>query len=110
MGQDLYLVVIGIYDAMKSTIWVGLVLIVVVYVFAIFCVMFIGKSDERLNYPGFNLTEEKIESSIEDFNPYTAFGSMDKAMFTLFNIAILAEWPEIVRPIYMKQPVLMIAF
>ena len=56
------------------------------------------------------MTDEEIESSIEDFNPYTVFGSMGKAMLTLFSIAILVEWPEIARPISMKQPVLMMSF
>ena len=47
-------------------------------------------------------------TSIEELNPYTAFGSMGKARLTVCNSAILVEWPEIVRPIVMKQPVIMI--
>ena len=35
---------------------------------------------------------------------------MDKAMLTILNIAILAEWPEIVRPIFIKQPLLVVVF
>ena len=107
--QSLYLVDVGIYDAMETTLIVTLVLVVVVYVFALFCVSFISKSDERFNYPGFTLNEDENEL-IENFNPYMAFGSMDRAMLTLFNIVIMAEWPEVIRPMNLKQPALIIPF
>ena len=76
--KSLYQVLVGVFDAMKTTIWVALVLVVIVYIFSMFCVSFIGKSDERSNYPGFTLKEAEIDWSIETFNPYTAFGSMKR--------------------------------
>ena len=47
---------------------------------------------------------------IASFNPYMSFGSMGRSMLTLFNIAILAEWGEVVRPISEKQPLMMALF
>ena len=47
---------------------------------------------------------------IANFNPYMSFGSMGRSMLTLFNIAILAEWEEEVRPISVKQPQMMAFF
>jgi len=45
-----------------------------------------------------------------NFNPHIVFGSMSAAMCSLFNIAILAEWTEIVRPVFLKQPPLVFFF
>merc|ERR1719502_270967 len=37
----------------------------------------------------------------DESGPSIAFGSMSHSMLTLFNIAIMAEWVEVVRPIYL---------
>merc|ERR1719359_1709558 len=45
-----------------------------------------------------------------NFNPHITFGNMRCAMVTLFNIAILAEWTEIVRPVMLRQPLMVLFF
>merc|ERR1719223_1260667 len=89
---------------MKSAFWVGLVLLFTIYIMAIFCVNYIGRDGAM--YSGYTTDPEEIDYSevIKNFNPYLAFGSMPKSMLTLFNIATLAEWPEIIRPLMVKQP------
>ena len=63
-------------------------------------------------YPGYTSLEAEMDDSdvIASFNPYMSFGSMGRSMLTLFNIAILAEWEEEVRPISVKQPQMMAFF
>merc|ERR1719379_1751797 len=41
-----------------------------------------------------------------DINMY--FGSIPKAMFSLFNLVLLAEYPEFMRPLFLNQPELFV--
>lgn len=110
--KQLVLIVAGVRDAIRSTLWVGLLLGLVVYIFSIFCVGYIGKSRDRTDYPGYTQDRDEWDNTenMQEFNPDEAFGNMPRAMFTLFNLAIQAEWPEIVRPILIKQPHLVPVF
>ena len=90
----------------------GLLLSMVVYVFAIFCVSFIGKSPALLEYPGYTegIDEMRQTDIMGEANPFLSSNSMPKAMPTSFIIAILAEWPDIIRPVYLVQPSLVAVF
>ena len=63
-------------------------------------------------YPGYTSLEAEMDDSdvIASSNPYMSFGSMGCSMLTLFNVAILADWGEVVRPISEKQPLMMAFF
>lgn len=107
--RKLRLVVAGVVDAIETMFWVGVVLLLAIYVGAVLLVGILGKAT---TYPGYSEEIEDIDSSemMQNFNPSVAFGSMSKAMLTLFNISILAEWTEVVRPIMVKQPWLLPIF
>merc|ERR1719162_2919597 len=101
------LVLRGVVEAIHATFWTAIVVLMCIYVSAIFCTDYLGRA-EGLNtlYPGYSESEEEIaeQEFMQNYNPYTCFGSMSRSMLTLFNIALLAEWTEVVRPISLRQP------
>lgn len=103
--KPLVLVLQGILQALSTTVYVLLVCIFIFYVFALVLTKHLGKSDMEL-YPGYTTDKEIIDENefMQNYNPYVYFGSMLSSMVTLFNMATFAEWPEIVRPILIKQP------
>lgn len=105
------LILTGIYDALKATFWVGALMLVCIYVSAIFCTTMVGRGPVQ-QYPGYTPINSEIDENevVFNFNPYMSFGSMRRSMLTLFNIAILAEWTEIVRPVAEKQPFMLVFF
>lgn len=105
------LILAGVVDAISTTCWVACLLGLAIYVCAIFCVGYLGKSSKEL-YPGYTEDPEEMDDFevMVNFNPYMFFGSMGRAMLTLFNVAILAEWPEVMRPISEKQPHMVLFF
>jgi len=109
--SKLIIVMRSIKDAIETTFWVACVLVICIYVCAIFCVDFIGRAEEG-TYPGFSKDSDEIDQQevMQNFNPHITFGSMGAAMCSLFNIAILAEWTEIVRPVFLKQPPMVLFF
>lgn len=104
------LVIKGVMDAIQATFWVSGVMMLAIYIAAIFCVGILGK--DSTTYPGYSEDEEMIDTTdlMMDFNPHLFFGSIGSSMLTLFNVVILAEWSEIVRPIMIKQPFLVVFF
>lgn len=109
--RQLVVVIRGVVDAIMTTFWVACVVFLTVYVGAIFCTEYIGRGTQSM-YPGYATDEASIEDqeTMANFNPYLAFGNMPKSMFTLFNLAIMAEWVEVVRPVSIKQPELTVFF
>lgn len=109
--QQLAIVLSGIAEAIKATIWIASVMTLTIYVGAVFCVGFLGQPNGHL-YPGYSKNVEDIDQTdmMKEFNPYLSFGNIPKSMLTLFNIAILAEWQEVVRPIMVRQPGLVFFF
>lgn len=105
--RPLVLVIRGVVQTLSTTMYVFGFLCVIFYVFAIFLTDHLGKSPETDLYPGYFKDEVDIDTQeiMVNYNPYVHFGSMTYSMLTLFNMAILAEWPEIVRPIALKQPI-----
>lgn len=104
------LVIRGVLDAIQATFWVSGVMMLAIYIAAIFCVGILGKPTGA--YPGYSEDEAEIDATdlMMDFNPHLFFGSIGASMLTLFNVVILAEWSEIVRPIMIKQPYLVVFF
>lgn len=105
------LVINGIIDAMTATMYVSGVMVLTIYVAAVFLVGFLGGA-KGAQYPGYTEDLEEIDTAqiMADFNPHILFGSVGASMLTLFNVAILSEWPEVVRPLMIKQPHLVFFF
>merc|ERR550514_159197 len=77
-----------------------MLLTLVIYVCAIFCVYTIG---DHQGYPGRELEPEEW-MGVVDFNPVQQFGTIPRAMYTLFCVVILAEWMELGRALLEYQP------
>lgn len=109
-SRELLLIIHGIAQAMRTCCWVAIMLGLVMYIISIFFVQVLGRDSGV--YPGFTSDEKKIDTFefMKEFNPHTRFGTMFRSMLTMFNIVILAEWSEVVRPIAVKQPWLLIFF
>jgi len=102
--KELVLIISGIVHALRACLWIASLLILGTYMISIFFVEFIGR-DHGI-YPGYTKDMEDIDrfDFIAQFNPYVRFGSVLRSMSTLFNVALLTEWPEITRPVALKQP------
>jgi len=108
--KHLALVFSGVIEALRTTVYVAAVLLMFLYVFALFCTVYLGRPTTL--YPGYAPLESEIDEQevMLNYNPYLCFGSMSKSMLTLFNMAIMAEWTEIVRPVSQKQPHYVLVF
>jgi voltage-gated sodium channel len=88
--RQLEVLVEGIAASLKSMFWIGLLLGVLIYTCAIFCVVVIGRADYADSYP--------------DFDNHMFFGTIWRSMLSLFNIVLLTEWAEVIRPVFDNQP------
>lgn len=78
----------GIFDSGRTLLWMCIILFAVLYLFAIFATVWIGKSD--------NLKDNPIAQEY--------FGNAGKSAFTLFQIATLDGWASIARPLMKDSP------
>jgi hypothetical protein len=86
-----------------------LLLAVILYTVGIYCVEAIGV--DSAGYVAFSQTQESIDSIVvDDFNKFMYFGSVARSMVSLFGIILLSEWSPVVRPIWEKQPGIVIVF
>mmetsp|Transcript_74070 Transcript_74070/g.176389 ORF Transcript_74070/g.176389 Transcript_74070/m.176389 type:complete len:660 (-) Transcript_74070:83-2062(-) len=108
-SKKVVLVLQGLFAALQVTFFVSCLLGLSIYACSIFCVEMIGR---QTMYPGYTEVPVEINEQeiMTEFNPFLSFGSMGKAMVTLFSIAIFAEWTEVVRPVYLKQPGMVLFF
>eukprot|EP00927_Polykrikos_kofoidii_P014763 TRINITY_DN16511_c0_g1_i11.p1 TRINITY_DN16511_c0_g1~~TRINITY_DN16511_c0_g1_i11.p1 ORF type:complete len:656 (-),score=62.25 TRINITY_DN16511_c0_g1_i11:79-2046(-) len=108
--QRLILILSAVADSIRTTAWAGMLLGLCVYVCAIFCVEYVGRGTSSI-YPGYaDFDDIDSQELLAQFNPYLFFGSMPRSMLTLFGIATLSEWREIVWPIVVKQPLVICFF
>jgi voltage-gated sodium channel len=107
-SKRLWNVLCGIFKAFKAMFWLGVLLGLMLYISGILCVIGIGKAGKDL-YPAYN-TDPESWSEVEEFNSYQYFGTLGRSIFTLFSIAILAEWPGIAWPVFEAQPEMIVFF
>jgi len=104
---ELMMVVEGLVHSIKAMTWVFVLLMIVLYTAGIFCREIIGSSDA--GYPAFS--EKSMEENIVmPFNNYLYFGSIARSMSTLFNLVVLAEWENVLRPVAEHQPAMVFFF
>ena len=101
------MIVKGIFDSFRTIGWVCLLLSLVLYACAIFCVYMSG---EEKSYPSRNEEEPETWLGVADFNNWQQFGTILRAMYTLFCVAILAEWMELGRAMVEYQPEMIFFF
>jgi len=106
--SELYIIMEGMFHSLRAMAWVSLLLFLVLYVCAIFCVELVGNVE---SYPGRVVDNETVRSeTLAYFNNYMYFGSIPRSMYSLFSIVIVGEWAEITRPVFEQQPLLMVFF
>eukprot|EP00747_Dinoflagellata_sp_TGD_P114644 gnl/TRDRNA2_/TRDRNA2_171975_c0_seq1.p1 gnl/TRDRNA2_/TRDRNA2_171975_c0~~gnl/TRDRNA2_/TRDRNA2_171975_c0_seq1.p1 ORF type:complete len:602 (-),score=96.97 gnl/TRDRNA2_/TRDRNA2_171975_c0_seq1:532-2145(-) len=101
---DLMVVMEGVVASIRALTWICLLLVVILYTLAICCVQMIGKADA--GYGGFDTDNLMEEADVAGFNNYLYFGSVGRSMLSLFSISLVAEWPEVARPVGEIQPIL----
>jgi len=109
--RQFVVVVESIVQAVESCVYVCIVLSMAIYVFAIFSVKTVGQGPVE-NYPGYTTDAAEIAAMdiMTNFNPHMSFGNMHRAMLTLLNMALLAEWTEVMTPMLYVQPLLVPIF
>lgn len=86
--RELQVLVTGMMNSLGGMFWTGLLLLLILYASAIFCVVMIGRADYD-DSPKFN-------------DQY--FGTIVRSIVTLFGVCLLAEWSTVVRPVFENQP------
>lgn len=86
MSRDVATIVGGIAASLKGMVPIGTVLFLSIYAFSIGCVDTIGKEDW------------------DDFDNSKYFGNLTNAWMTLFNLSMMTEWGEIMRPMWKERP------
>lgn len=105
--KDLWLIIKGLLASVGVVGWVSLLLIIALYICAIFCVqtigesdLYVGRSEDTMNFP-----------EVQGFNNYQFFGTIPRSMFTLWNLAILVgDWDTVARAVIEQQPELFLFF
>jgi len=83
--------------------WFILFLGIIIYVGAIICVILFGSPES--GFPGFDDDAAALKNEdLESFNNYRYFGTIWRATLSLFNLALLSELTEILRPINAGLP------
>eukprot|EP00746_Dinoflagellata_sp_MGD_P003909 gnl/MRDRNA2_/MRDRNA2_107569_c0_seq1.p1 gnl/MRDRNA2_/MRDRNA2_107569_c0~~gnl/MRDRNA2_/MRDRNA2_107569_c0_seq1.p1 ORF type:complete len:657 (-),score=104.41 gnl/MRDRNA2_/MRDRNA2_107569_c0_seq1:201-1919(-) len=100
--RELALIVAGFVQALKTTFWVSLMLVLLLYIMSIFCCSQIGAPGK---FEGYSEVQDHFDEVVA-FNNYQYFGTIPRSMFTLLNVVIGADdWFVISRPLLEKQPV-----
>jgi len=94
----LWMLVRGLGSALQTLVWAFVMLVAVIFVFAILGMELLHGSD-------FFTSQEDTAAVIEQH-----FQTVPKTMLTLLQISTLDSWAVVVRPLVVKQPILMLYF
>jgi hypothetical protein len=101
--KQLWLLVAGIMSSLRLLFWVLFLLGMMVYMGSLFCVMLLkDKTPEQSlidRYDKWEIIQDYLGAS----DMY--WGSVPRAMLTLFNLVLMFEDPEFLRPIFFLEPV-----
>jgi len=97
--KELWLIINGLFQSVKTLGWVVLMMSVFIYVCAIFCTLVVGHEDAIYD-PYFQTSKGW------DHEEY--FGSVPRSMFTLFQVLTLDRWSEdVARHVIHQQPAML---
>jgi len=83
--------------------WFIMFLGIIIYVVAIACVILFGS--RATGYPKYSENAALLAAQeVNNFNNYKYFGTVWRATLTLFNLTLLNELSEILRPVNAHQP------
>eukprot|EP00746_Dinoflagellata_sp_MGD_P002869 gnl/MRDRNA2_/MRDRNA2_105609_c0_seq1.p1 gnl/MRDRNA2_/MRDRNA2_105609_c0~~gnl/MRDRNA2_/MRDRNA2_105609_c0_seq1.p1 ORF type:complete len:567 (-),score=106.78 gnl/MRDRNA2_/MRDRNA2_105609_c0_seq1:520-2220(-) len=104
--KELWMIVQGIWNSLSALFWVICLLTLVVYTSSILCVNVIGDSKK---YPSRSEDDQDL-IEWQEWNNYQYFGNMRRSMYTLFNLVMLSEVDIIGRPLFERQPFMLLFF
>jgi len=103
MFRELWLLVGGLVNSLKALGWVGIIVIIVLYVCSILVTTEIGQNDEVYG------AGPSYDGEVWPYKEY--FGTVWRSMFTLFQVLTLDGWcDDIVRHVVHRQPLMAIFF
>jgi len=94
MRRELVVLVEGLFSSLRAMLWIAVLLGVLIYASAIFAVSALGSHEEH----------EEIGWA------YPYFETLPQASLTLFNLAILDEWADVMRPLFEVYPLFVLFF
>ncbi|CAE7435229.1 Catsper1 [Symbiodinium natans] len=94
LRRELVAIIEGLFCSLQCMVWIGFLMLIVIYAFGIFCRNVIGT----------------LPSSYYDdiINNEMYFGSLPRTMLTLFNVCILDGWSTVVWPQMLFNPVMVL--
>lgn len=99
--KELWLIIKGLIDSLKTILWVTIMLFLVLYVFGIFLTRTVGQVRDTDVYA--------FDDSIEaEFDNRLYFGTVPASMMSLFLITVTADPSFCFAPMLLKQPFMMI--
>merc|ERR550514_2468603 len=106
--KELYLLATSFVAALRTLLWVAVLLLIVLYCAAVFCTILVGQNP---NFARDNPKVMEYEAKYGDkIYRERYFGSIMRSMTTLFQIFTLDNWNVIVRPIAETHQPLMLLF
>lgn len=100
--RELWLIVQGMLNSVKTIFWATVLQIMLLYVCGIFCCQMIGQNTSLGYFRGIDEVTPGTEIDYHpDFDSYQFYGTIPRAMFTLFETCIE---PLNIRPVVEKQP------
>lgn len=121
--RELYLIISGMIDAIKTVVWVVVVLALILFVAAIYITMAVGKD---LPQPPDSVLDSEEPNAIRDWfykgdvytygsaskwNRYDYWGTVGHSMFTLFQLITGDNWVKtLARPILHRNPEMIFFF
>mmetsp|Transcript_86666 Transcript_86666/g.197795 ORF Transcript_86666/g.197795 Transcript_86666/m.197795 type:complete len:591 (+) Transcript_86666:41-1813(+) len=88
---ELFLLARGIFEAMRSLLWIMLFTLMILYVAAIFLTRLISDQEQLSVCTG------QHQAEVTDCTLTELFGTVPASMFTLFHIMTLEQWPFVAR-------------
>eukprot|EP00746_Dinoflagellata_sp_MGD_P019445 gnl/MRDRNA2_/MRDRNA2_145203_c0_seq1.p1 gnl/MRDRNA2_/MRDRNA2_145203_c0~~gnl/MRDRNA2_/MRDRNA2_145203_c0_seq1.p1 ORF type:complete len:532 (-),score=109.84 gnl/MRDRNA2_/MRDRNA2_145203_c0_seq1:538-2133(-) len=101
--KELFVIVKGMFEALRTIFWVCLLLVLTMYVCSILLVDVMGRKSAP--YGGWDDDIAAVEEAagVDEWNNYLYFGTITRSMYTLFNIAMGEESTDIMRPVSERQ-------
>lgn len=106
--QELWLIVSGLINSMRTLAWVALLLSMLIYVLGIFLTVTVGQAKDKNGDPLYM----DVQTPDGDEWPFELlFGTVPRSMLTLFQVVTLDSWAdEIARPAMSLNPTLAVFF
>eukprot|EP00746_Dinoflagellata_sp_MGD_P086712 gnl/MRDRNA2_/MRDRNA2_34347_c0_seq1.p1 gnl/MRDRNA2_/MRDRNA2_34347_c0~~gnl/MRDRNA2_/MRDRNA2_34347_c0_seq1.p1 ORF type:complete len:781 (-),score=174.89 gnl/MRDRNA2_/MRDRNA2_34347_c0_seq1:326-2668(-) len=101
--HELWKIVKGILDSLRAVGWAAILLIFQLYICGVFCCVMVGKNTTA-GYLRFEDQIDHLDELGRDFDVYQFYGTVPRAMYTLFETCIE---PLNIRPVIERQPWMM---